>query len=95
MKTIAANTGLGLEIARQLGKLQMTVLLGARNEESAQKAAARLVSEGIVIGFHPYQLCGPCAGYAGFFALFKAKPGRPDREYVYGFTGEGIEANYD
>lgn len=42
-----ANRGLGLEIGRQLGKLGITVLLGARNEQSGQAAAAQLVAEGI------------------------------------------------
>lgn len=42
-----ANRGLGLEIARQLGKRQITVLLGARNAAAGQAAAANLVAEGI------------------------------------------------
>jgi NAD(P)-dependent dehydrogenase (short-subunit alcohol dehydrogenase family) len=42
-----ANRGLGLEIGSQLGKLGITVLLGARNEQSGQAAAAQLVAEGI------------------------------------------------
>jgi len=42
-----ANRGLGLEIGRQLGKLKMKVLLGARNVKSGQDAAAQLISEGV------------------------------------------------
>jgi NAD(P)-dependent dehydrogenase (short-subunit alcohol dehydrogenase family) len=42
-----ANRGLGLEISRQLGKMGITVLLGARNELAGQAAAAQLMSEGI------------------------------------------------
>lgn len=42
-----ANRGLGLEIGSQLGELGITVLLGARNEQSGQAAAAQLVAEGI------------------------------------------------
>lgn len=42
-----ANRGLGFEIGRQLGKLEMKVLLGARNEKSGREAAAQLTSEGI------------------------------------------------
>ena len=42
-----ANRGLGLEIGRQLGKLGITVLLGARNEQSGKEAAAKLVAEGL------------------------------------------------
>ncbi|HEA30846.1 MAG TPA: SDR family NAD(P)-dependent oxidoreductase, partial [Leeuwenhoekiella sp.] len=42
-----ANRGLGLEIGRQLGKLKMKVLLGARNKKSGREAAAQLKTEGI------------------------------------------------
>lgn len=42
-----ANRGLGLEIARQLGKRQITVLLGARNAAAGEAAAAGLVAEGL------------------------------------------------
>ncbi len=48
-----ANRGLGLEIGRQLGKLGITVLLGARNEQSGRAAAAQLVAEGIAAHFIP------------------------------------------
>src|SRR5664279_4129944 len=42
-----ANKGLGLEIARQLGAQGITVVLGARSMEKAQKAAQQLQTEGI------------------------------------------------
>jgi len=42
-----ANRGLGLEIARQLGKRGMTVLLGSRSQAAGQAAAAQLASEGL------------------------------------------------
>lgn len=42
-----ANKGLGLETARQLGKLGITVLIGARDEAKGQAAVAELKSEGI------------------------------------------------
>jgi NAD(P)-dependent dehydrogenase (short-subunit alcohol dehydrogenase family) len=48
-----ANRGLGLEIGRQLGKLKMKVLLGARNEKSGQEAAARLILEDIDAEYIP------------------------------------------
>jgi len=51
-----ANRGLGLETARQLGKLQMTVLLSARNEGSAQAAVAQLKEEGIKAFFIPLDI---------------------------------------
>ena len=42
-----ANKGLGLEIARQLGRLGITVLVGARDSEKGRAAAALLKAEGI------------------------------------------------
>ena len=42
-----SNKGLGLGIARQLGKQNITVLIAARNEEKGRDAVAKLESEGI------------------------------------------------
>lgn len=42
-----ANKGIGLEIARQLGRLGMTVLVGARNQGRGQEAACTLRSDGV------------------------------------------------
>jgi NAD(P)-dependent dehydrogenase (short-subunit alcohol dehydrogenase family) len=42
-----ANKGLGLEIARQLGKQGITVLVGARDARKGEEAALALKSEGI------------------------------------------------
>jgi NAD(P)-dependent dehydrogenase (short-subunit alcohol dehydrogenase family) len=42
-----ANKGIGLETARQLGKLGITVLVGARDLAKGEAAAAELKSEGI------------------------------------------------
>lgn len=42
-----ANKGLGLETARQLGKLGYTVLLGSRDPEKGQLAADALRKEGV------------------------------------------------
>ncbi len=42
-----ANRGLGFEIARQLGKRQIKVLIGARNVASGQAAVDNLIAEGI------------------------------------------------
>ena len=42
-----ANKGIGLETARLLGEKGMTVLIGARNPELGEKAAAVLAGEGI------------------------------------------------
>lgn len=42
-----ANKGIGFEIARQLGKLGITVLVGARDEGRGAEAAQNLKAEGI------------------------------------------------
>lgn len=42
-----ANRGIGLEIARQLGKQGLTVVLSARDQQKADKAAETLKKEGI------------------------------------------------
>ena len=42
-----ANKGIGLETARQLGKLGITILLGARDRQRGQRAAEALRGEGI------------------------------------------------
>ena len=42
-----ANKGIGKEIARQLGRVGMPVLLGARDEGRGAQAAAELTAEGI------------------------------------------------
>jgi NAD(P)-dependent dehydrogenase (short-subunit alcohol dehydrogenase family) len=51
MTTIAlitgANRGLGLEIARQLGRSGATVILGARDAAAGETVAAALIAEGL------------------------------------------------
>lgn len=42
-----ANKGIGFELARQLGRHGMSVLLGARNTKLGQEAAQKLTSEGL------------------------------------------------
>ncbi|WP_432871331.1 SDR family oxidoreductase [Microbispora rosea] len=46
-----ANKGIGLEVARQLGELGMTVLLGARDPGRGDEAVAKLRAEGLEV--HP------------------------------------------
>jgi NAD(P)-dependent dehydrogenase (short-subunit alcohol dehydrogenase family) len=48
-----ANKGIGREIARQLGRQGITVLLGARDEARGKEAAAALKTEGIDTHFVP------------------------------------------
>lgn len=49
-----ANKGIGLEIARQLGKAGFLVFLGARNVAAGQAAAAKLHAENL--DAHPVEL---------------------------------------
>jgi NAD(P)-dependent dehydrogenase (short-subunit alcohol dehydrogenase family) len=42
-----ANKGIGLEIARKLGELRFSVLVGARSPERGERAAASLRDEGL------------------------------------------------
>ena len=42
-----ANKGIGYEVARQLGELSMYVLVGARDKQRGEEAAAKLRSQGI------------------------------------------------
>jgi len=49
-----ANKGLGFEIARQLGQMGITVVVGARTLEKARAATEILVSEGL--DAHPVKL---------------------------------------
>ena len=42
-----ANKGIGLEIARQLGKQGITVIIGARDPQKGAEAAAKLKADGI------------------------------------------------
>jgi NAD(P)-dependent dehydrogenase (short-subunit alcohol dehydrogenase family) len=42
-----ANRGIGLQVARELGQSGMTVLLGARDMERGEAAAAELAGEGL------------------------------------------------
>jgi len=51
-----ANKGIGLEIARQLGRSGATVLLGARTATLGEAAAAGLRAEGIDVRYLPIEL---------------------------------------
>lgn len=46
-----ANKGIGYETARQLGKQDIKILLGARDEKRGKEAEAKLKSEGLDIEF--------------------------------------------
>jgi NAD(P)-dependent dehydrogenase (short-subunit alcohol dehydrogenase family) len=46
------NRGIGFEVCRQLGRLEYTVLLTARDADQGQAAAAALTAEGLDVRFH-------------------------------------------
>lgn len=72
-----ANKGLGLEIARQLGQQNITVVLAARDEAKAQTAAASLAAEGL--DAHAVKLdVTAAADIAALPEFFQAKFGRLD-----------------
>ena len=48
-----ANKGIGYEVARQLGKRGITILVGARNETLGSEAAEQLKAEGVDAKFVP------------------------------------------
>jgi NAD(P)-dependent dehydrogenase (short-subunit alcohol dehydrogenase family) len=49
-----ANRGIGLEVARQLARRGFTVILGSRDPQKGERAAARLAEEGLAV--LPHQL---------------------------------------
>lgn len=51
-----ANRGIGLEIARQLAKLGLTVILTARDEVRGRAAVEKLSSQGLNVAFHPLDI---------------------------------------
>jgi NAD(P)-dependent dehydrogenase (short-subunit alcohol dehydrogenase family) len=54
-----ANKGLGFEMARQLGKEGVTVVLGARDPQSGEAAAAKLMADGIDAHFLKLDVTNP------------------------------------
>jgi len=44
-----ANRGIGLEVARQLARRGFTVLLGSRDPQKGERAAATLAAEGLSV----------------------------------------------
>ncbi|HEX3663486.1 MAG TPA: SDR family oxidoreductase [Acidobacteriaceae bacterium] len=71
------NKGLGLETARQLGKLGITVVIGSRDAENGKAAAEKLKAEGIraeAVRFDVTQ----AADYEEVYRFFEKKYGRLD-----------------
>ncbi len=72
-----ANKGIGLEIARQIGRTGARVLLGARDHARGQTAAAALVAEAIDVRFVHIDL-GQRATVLAAAAAIEAEEGRLD-----------------
>ncbi|SEV87405.1 SDR family oxidoreductase [Luteibacter sp. 329MFSha] len=72
-----ANKGIGLEVARQLGKAGHRILLGARDAGRGQAAEATLRGEGIDVRFVPLDL-GDEASLTRAAADIEANEGRID-----------------
>lgn len=71
------NRGIGFEICRQLARLGMTVLLGARDVHKGEAAAASLRAEGLAVECLPLDVTDPgSAAQAG--ALVENRFGRLD-----------------
>src|SRR5215210_4730082 len=71
-----ANRGIGLEVARQLGRDGMTVLLGARDRARGEAAAARLAGEGLDITPLELDVADPGAAATAVPAAIEAAGGR-------------------
>src|SRR5260370_30368129 len=72
-----ANKGLGFEMARQLGKAGVTVVLAARDPQKGEAAAAKLRSEGLDVQFLKLDVTDK-ADYAAASAFLEKKFGRLD-----------------
>jgi NAD(P)-dependent dehydrogenase (short-subunit alcohol dehydrogenase family) len=72
-----ANKGLGFEVARQLGRHGVTVVLGARDGDKANEAAKKLKAEGIDAHAVKLDVTNE-ADVAGLPAFFESKFGRLD-----------------
>ncbi|MEM6261387.1 MAG: SDR family NAD(P)-dependent oxidoreductase [Bacteroidota bacterium] len=73
-----ANKGIGLEIARKLGKQGFQVYLSARNKEKGEAAASVLTSEGIETTFVPMDVGDEASIQAAYDQLVQAEVSRLD-----------------
>ncbi len=72
-----ANKGIGLETARQLGKLGITILVGARDTAKGEKAVAELKKDGVDARAVKIDVDAP-ADYAAVAELIEKDFGRLD-----------------
>jgi NAD(P)-dependent dehydrogenase (short-subunit alcohol dehydrogenase family) len=71
------NKGLGLETARQLGKLGITVVIGSRNLENGKAAAEKLKSDGVHAEAIRFDVLNP-ADYQAVYDYFDKHYGHLD-----------------
>src|SRR3984957_628138 len=71
------NKGIGLETARQLGKLGVTVLIGVRDEVKGEAAVAELKKDGVEVRAVKLDMDNP-ADYAAVAKLIEKDYGRLD-----------------
>jgi NAD(P)-dependent dehydrogenase (short-subunit alcohol dehydrogenase family) len=71
------NKGIGLETARQLGKLGVTVLIGVRDEAKGEAAATELKKDGVEVRVVKLDMDSP-ADYAAVAKLIEKDYGRLD-----------------
>ena len=71
------NKGIGLETARQLGKLGITVLIGVRDEAKGEAAVADLKKDGVEVRAVKLDMDSP-ADYAAVAKLIEKDYGRLD-----------------
>lgn len=71
------NKGIGLETARQLGKLGITVVIGARDREKGAAAANKLKGEGIQVDAIRFDVTDR-ADYKAAYDYFDQRYGRLD-----------------
>jgi len=55
------NRGIGLEVCRQLARMEIRVILTARDPEQGEAARAELREEGLDVLFHPLDAAGPAS----------------------------------
>lgn len=73
-----ANKGIGFEVARQLGRADSVVLLGARDASRGEAAAAQLRSDGLDVRYVPVDLTKALASATTLAEQVRQEFGRPD-----------------
>lgn len=85
-----ANKGIGLETARQLGRLGYHIYLGARDIAKGEAAAAELTAEGLSVTFVHVDLASPST-FQTVFNLIESQEGHLDVLV----NNAGVHLDYD